>query len=148
LKPIFIYLLFGWAMAPIVSWIEKYVYSDWEFLKFLFVVVAVDTMLGFAKAIVLKNVSSKGFGMVLKKIIIYSSALITTSAMVKFTVGGAPQAAFGFMNNMVFSAIMVREAISIFENIAEIDPTIMPAWILKYLHKFNSLTGEKLNNED
>jgi phage-related holin len=148
LKPIFAYLLFGWAMAPIVSWVEKYVYSDWEFLKFLFVVVAVDTMLGLAKAIVLKNISSKGFGMVLKKIIIYSSALITTSAMVKFTVAGAPQAAFGFMNNMVFSAIMVREAISIFENIAEIDPAIMPAWILKYLHKFNSLTGEKLNNED
>lgn len=110
--------------------------------------LAVDTMLGLVKAIIQKRISSKGFGMVLKKIIIYSSALITTSAMVKFTVSGAPQAAFSFMNNMVFSAIMVKEAISIFENIAEIDPNVIPPFILKYLHKFNSLTGEKLDNEE
>lgn len=148
LKPIFIYLVFGWAVAPVVSWIEKYVYNDWEFLNFLFVLITVDTLLGLIKAIVKKQVSSKGFGMVLKKIIIYTSALITTSALVKFTVSGAPQAVFGFLNNVVFSAIMVREAISIFENIGEIDPNVLPNWILKYLHKFDSLTAEKLNNED
>lgn len=110
-------------------------------------VVAVDTILGLIKAIMNKRISSKGFGMVLIKIITYSSALITTSALVKFTVGGAPQSAFSFMNNMVFSAIMVREAISVFENISEINPSIIPPYILKYLQKFNSITGQKLDNE-
>lgn len=147
-KGFFLYLMFGWAIAPVIGWIEKYVYSDWEFLKFLFVVISVDTILGLLKAFIHKNVSSKGFSMVLRKIIIYTGALITTSALVKFTIEGAPQAAFGFFNNVVFSAIMLREAISIFENIAEIDPNIMPSWILKYLHKFDSLTGKKLNDEN
>lgn len=140
--------MFGWAIAPVIAWVEKYVYSDWEFLKFLFVVITVDTILGLVKAFVQKQVSSKGFSMVLKKIIIYTSALITTSALVKFTVAGAPQVAFGFLNNVVFSAIMVREAISIFENIGEIDPNVLPSWILKYLHKFDSITGQKLNDEN
>jgi toxin secretion/phage lysis holin len=143
-KTIFIYLMYGWIIAPAISFIEKYVYSDWEFLKFLFVVIVVDTVLGLVKAFIKKNISSKGFAMVLKKIIIYSAALIATSALTKFTVAGAPQAAFGFLNNVVFSAIMVREAISIFENIGEIDPNVLPSWILKYLHKFDSLTGQKI----
>ncbi|WPV66272.1 phage holin family protein [Chitinophaga sp. LS1] len=147
-KAIIIYLLVGWFTAPVVGWIEKYIYSDWEFLKFLFVIVSVDTFLGLVKAVVQRKVSSKGFGMVLKKIIIYTSALITTSALTKFTVAGAPQVAFSFLGNVVFSAIMVREAISIFENIAEIDPGVLPGWILKYLQKFDSLTGQKLLDEN
>ncbi len=147
-KTVCVYLLFGWTLAPVVAWIEKYVYSDWEFLMFLFVVISVDTVLGLIKAVVQKQVSSKGFGMVLRKIVIYAGALVTTSALVKFTIDGAPQAAFGFFNNVVFSAIMLREAISIFENISEIDPNVMPVWILKYLKKFDSLTGKKLNGTE
>ncbi|MVT11388.1 phage holin family protein [Chitinophaga tropicalis] len=148
MKAIVIYLTLGWAMAPVISWIEKYVFSDWEFLKFLFVIVSVDTALGLFKAIRQRQVSSKGFGMVLRKIIIYTSALVATSALTKFTVSGAPQVAFSFLGNVVFSAIMVREAISIFENIAEIDPGVLPGWILKYLQKFDSLTGKKLTDEN
>lgn len=147
LKVVFLYLSLGWVMAPVIGWVEKYVFSDWEYLKFLFVVMMVDTALGVYKAIVKKRISSKGFGMVLRKIIIYTCALITTSALVKFTIEGAPQAAFSFFNNVVFSAIMLRETISIFENIAEIDPNVLPKYLLKYLHRFDSLTGKKLNNE-
>ncbi|WP_072356844.1 bacteriophage holin [Chitinophaga sancti] len=147
-KTVFIYIKFGWIVAPIVWWIEKYVYSDWEFLKFLFVIVSVDTLLGFTKAVMEKKVSSKGFGMVLKKLLIYTCLLVATSALTKFTISGAPQVAFSFLNNVVFSAIMVREAISIFENVAEIEPGVLPGSILKYLQKFHSETGKKLIDEN
>lgn len=147
MKAILIYVRIGWFAAPFVAWIEQYVYSDWEFLKFLFVIVSVDTILGLIKSIMERKVSSKGFGMVLKKLLIYTSLLITTSALTKFTVCGAPQVAFSFLSNVVFSAIMVREAISIFENVAEIEPGVLPTSILKYLQKFHSETGQKLSDE-
>lgn len=147
MKFILAYLAAGWTLAPLISWFEKYIFSDWEFLIFLGVIVAVDTLLGVVKALYLREFSSKGFGMLLRKILVYAGALVATSALVRFTVDGAPQGAFRFFDNVVFSAIMVREAISIFENIAEIDPDAMPKWILKYLKKFDSYTGKKLNNE-
>lgn len=148
LKSTLIYLYFGWALAPIVTWIEKYAFSDWEFLKFLFVIVCIDTFLGLFKAVRNKSISSKGFSMVLIKIIMYACALITTSALVKFTIEGAPQTAFGFVNKVIFSAIMLREAISIFENISEIQPNLLPGSILSYLKKFDSITGKKITNEN
>lgn len=147
MKMIVAYLVAGWAIAPLITWIEKYVYSDWEFLKFLFVIIAVDTVLGIYKAIAGRNVSSKGFGMLFRKILVYCGALVATSVLVRFSVDGGVQAAFRFMDNVVFSAIMVREAISIFENIAEIEPDALPKWILKYLKRFDSITGKKINDE-
>lgn len=153
-KSIYIYIFFGWTLAPVVEYVDKYVFNDWEFLKFLLVITSVDTLLGFIKAIKLREVSSKGFSMVFKKLIVYSCALITTHALVHFTVDNKAIAVFGWFDYVIFSGIMVREAISIFENIATIDPGAFPKKILKYLRDFDSFTGEfrmrsdKLSDEE
>ena len=34
-------------ITPFVGWFEKYVFGDWEFLKFLVVLMIVDTLMGF-----------------------------------------------------------------------------------------------------
>ena len=34
-------------IAPLLEVIEKYVFGDWEFVKYLFVLVIFDTLLGF-----------------------------------------------------------------------------------------------------
>lgn len=141
-KPIMLYFILGWTLSPITNFINKYIFSDWEFLKFLFVICSVDTMLGFFKAMKHKEVSSKGFGMIFKKIIVYSSALIVTHVLMNFTINNKGQILFGWIDSMIFSAIVVREAISIFENIAAIDDSLIPNSILKYLKQFDSKTGK------
>jgi len=147
LKPLFIYLWMGWALAPIIQFINKYVFSDWEFLKFLFVICSVDTILGFLKAMKYREVSSKGFAMVFKKIMVYTSVLIVTHVLMNFTINNKGLILFGWFDSVIFSAIVVREAISIFENIASIDPTLIPASILKYLKQFNADKAKKdINN--
>lgn len=142
MKVVGIYLIAGGILAPVFKVINKYIFSDWEFINFLVVICAVDTILGFYKSVKLKNISSRGFSMVFKKIIIYSCALITSHAMVNYTIGGKVNSLFGYFDFVVFSSIMIREGISIFENIAVIDPTALPKKILKYLRDFDSLTGE------
>ena len=142
MKTLIIYFFLGWTFAPIVKFVEKYVYNDWEFLKFLFVICIVDTALGFFKAIIQKNVSSKGFSMVFSKLITYMSALITTHVLVSFTIDKQVNIIFSWFNTVVFSAIIVREAISIFENIAIIQPGAFPKKILSYLKYFDSITGK------
>lgn len=141
-KPLLLYFVLGWTLAPVTQFINKYIFNDWEFLKFLFVICSVDTLLGFVKAIKNREVSSKGFGMIFKKIIVYSSALIVTHVLVNFTINNKAQVLFSWIDSMIFSAIVVREAISIFENIAAIDDTFIPNSILKYLKQFDSKTGK------
>ena len=147
IKVVGVYLIAGSAFAPLFKLVNKYLFSDWEFINFLIVICAVDTLLGFVKALKQKNISSRGFSMVFKKIIIYSCALITSHAMVNYTVGGKVNRLFTYFDFVVFSSIMVREGISIFENIASIDPKAFPKRILKYLRDFDSLTGEMKNDK-
>lgn len=148
LKGILIYLMIGWSIAPVLGFIDKYVFNDWEFIKFLLVICSVDTVLGFVKAAKLRVLSSRGFSMVFKKLIVYSCALIVTHVLVHFTVANKAYAVFAWFDYVIFSGIMVRETISIFENIAIIDPTAFPKQILKYLKDFDSITGHfKISND-
>lgn len=139
-------MVFGWTLAPLIEFVNKYVFDDWEYLKFLFVIVMVDTCLGFYKAIMKREVSSRGFAMVFNKVTIYSCTLIATSVLVRFTVEGAVQTAFGWFDSVVFSAIIVRETISIFENTAEIDPKLLPRQLLRYLKAFDKYTGRPIDH--
>lgn len=148
MKTAMIYVLIGWNFAPLLKFIDTYIFADWQFVKFLTVICIVDTILGFYKAYLLHELSSKGFAMVFKKIIVYSAALITTHVFVHFTIANKAYAVFSWFDYVVFAAIMIREVISIFENIAIIDPNAFPKGILKRLKQFDSMTGEfKLDEE-
>ncbi len=148
MKNAFLYLSKGYILAPITFYVEKYVFSDWEFLKFLFVICSVDTALGVVRAIKDKEISSKGFSMVFNKIITYSAALIATHVLVHFTVDHKTNLIFSFFDSMVFSAIVAREGISIFEKISLISPNSFSTKVLKYLKQFDSITGKPKRNEE
>ncbi len=147
MKQYTILFLLGWTLAPFAQFVNKYIFDDWEFLKFLFVICSVDTCLGVLKAIKQKQVSSKGFGMVFNKLITYSAALICTHVLVHFTVEHKSYIVFSWMDSVIYSAIIVREALSIFENISYLQPGVFSASILKYLHQFDSLTGKPVENK-
>ena len=144
MKPILLYLFLGWTIAPFVHFFNTYIFSDWDYLIFLTVLSSCDTVMGVTRALVKHEFSTKAFGKVFIKIIIYSCALIVSHVLVYFTVKGKTQAVFSWFDTVVLSAIVVREAISIFESIAVIEPGVFPIRILKYLKSFDSVTGNKL----
>jgi toxin secretion/phage lysis holin len=147
MKQYSIYLLLGWLFAPIIQFIEKYVFNDWDYLRFLFIIAMVDTALGTYKALLKRQFSSRSFGACINKIVVYMAALITTHVMISFTVHNKAYPVFSWFDTVVFSAIIIREAVSIFENIAVIEPGVLPSSMLKYLKGFDSFTGkEKLSD--
>lgn len=145
-KSLFGHTVLGIASAPIVYLINKYVFSDWEYIRFLSVIASVDTILGIYKAVLFRQLSPKGFGLVLKKFLIYSSVIVMAHVLVSFTIGGETQIVFIWVPRVVFSAIISREALSILRNISIISPDAMPAKLMKYFKDFDSFTGKPLSN--
>ena len=142
IKHVLVYLFWGSFFSPFVAYAEKYIFSDWEFLNFLFVMICADTMSGLIKAATQKNINSRAMGGMFNKIIVYFLALITTHNLSSFG-GHASGLMFGWMNAVVYSAIMVREAVSIFENISIVQPDIFPKRLLAYLQQFPNNFAQK-----
>lgn len=130
-------------LTPILEVIEMYVFGDWEFVKFLVVAMTVDTLLGFMKHVKRKDVSSKAWGMIARKVMLYAAVLILTHVLCSFKIANEVVGAFLWFRYFACSALMVREAISIIENIEEIYPGFFPGWVVKKLSGFNDETGVK-----
>ena len=128
----------GIALSVPVHYIEKYLFADWQFIGSLIVLVVLDTITGIWKHWTHNTISSKGFGQFCKKLILYGCVLIVTHTLVSFRVKGEPNLVFGWIDTIVYSAIIVREALSIFENVAAIYPDLLPKWLLKKLRDFDS----------
>ena len=124
-------------LTPFITTLEKYVYDDWEFLKFLLILMVMDTVFGFMKYWKLKRISSTAFGKVLFKIIVYFSVLIVTHIITHFRVDGSPNSLFLWFDDFTCSALIVREAISILENLGVLYPNLLPSWLLTKLKEFD-----------
>ena len=147
-KSIGVYLLLGWIAAPVKELLNKYVFDDWDYLRFLLVLICVDTALGFYKAILEKKISPEGFGQILKKFIIYFAALICGHVLSTFTVSGSIQTGFGYLNNVIYCAVIIKESISLFKNIAKIDPGVFPDKIISLLEGFENHPIKKKKDEE
>lgn len=139
-------ILLALPIAPAIELFERYVFGDWEFVKFLIVLVVVDTLLGFVKHYINKDISSKAYGMIAKKILIYCSILAVSHVLSSFSVNGEVVDSFVWFRYFACSALMVRESISIIENSEGICPGLFPKWIITKLKGFDNVTGKK--NED
>lgn len=127
--------IWGLALAPVVAFVEKYLFNDWQFLSFLVIIVALDTALSLIKHWRANSLSSTGFAKLFTKMIVYMSLLILTHLMTHYTVQGQPQTWLSWIDYGMYGSIMVREAISILENLAFISPDLVPKWIIKRLYK-------------
>lgn len=116
---------------------ETYVFADWQFLTFFLTLQVMDTSLLFYKAVVAKSVTVKLLGAVFQKIFIYICFLILVHIMANYTIEGERNSFFGWFTAVAYSAIMVREGISILENIGSIRPDLIPLWILKRLKQYD-----------
>lgn len=125
------------SCASVTAFIEKYVYNDWEFLKYLMILIIIDTVISWIYHLKQKDFSSKGFGTIFIKILIYSGMLIVSHVIGNFTVEGGNVEIYTWFRSVVCNALIIRESISIIENSAKISPTLVPARIRKYLVDFD-----------
>lgn len=130
-------LTLGLIFSPIVGVIEKYLFADWQFVIFLLILVSIDTLLGLAIAWHENNLDAADFGAVFKKVILYLVLLILTHVLVHFTIDGHANTIFGWFNSAAYSAIMVRESLSILANLGKLYPGLVPTSIIKRLKQFD-----------
>jgi phage-related holin len=92
--------------------------------------VLIDTSLGFWKSIKMGRVSSSGFGKLFTKLIIYwlFIKMVDKVIVVDFLT---------WAGDLFLSGLIIREAISIIENMDLIYPGIIPPWISRKLHDFD-----------
>lgn len=136
-------VLIALPISPVLEIFERYVFGDWEFVRWLVVLMILDTLLGFIKHWFRHDLSSKAWGMIFKKLIVYSAVLALSHVLANFAIAGTPVDSFIWFRYFACSALMVREAISIIENSEEIMPGFFPKSIIRRLKGFDSLTGEK-----
>ena len=133
--------------CTIATQIMKYVYQDWEYAKWIGVAILIDTLVSLIKHWIMKDVSSEEFwSKFSKKIFVYIILLILSNLLANYTVNGQNIVPTEWMADYLCVFMMVREAISILENINAIMP-IVPIWLLKRLKDFNE-KGEYINKNE
>ena len=112
-----------------------YVVGECHWVVYLAMLMLLDTLLGFTKHWINHTVSSKGWGDIGIKLIIYTAVLILGHALgvVEYAAGGQP-AQLSWFKTFSCIFLMVRETISIVENIEEIKPGFFPKWLVKRLY--------------
>jgi len=134
------------AFNSFLEFFHIYVFSDWQFITFMTILIVIDSCLGFWRALNEKKVSSKGFGMIFKKMLMYMILLILSHVLVNFKIEGKQTSIFMWFDDLVYSAILLREAISILENIAIIYPNAVSKKILEKLKDYE-LSNKSDNHE-
>lgn len=122
-------------LTTIQTFSQEFIFADWQYLTYLGVIFTVDTVTGFMKAYKRGNVSSKGWGQVIKKMVIYFCVLILAHVLTHFKIGGETSPLFVWVDDFAYTSLLIKEAISILENIAAINPAWVPDRLLKYLKK-------------
>lgn len=130
-------LLLTTIFAIVKSFTEQYLFCDWEFFIFLNVLVITDGVLGVWKHYILHTISSSGIGQGLKKLGVYGLFLILAHVMKNYTVDGEKNVIFSWFPNMIYFYLVVKEAISIIENIGVVYPNSVPTWLLKRLKEYD-----------
>jgi phage-related holin len=123
--------------TPVAVLVNKYLFNDWEFASFLLTLVLIDTGLGIWGAIAKSDLSSKKFSGFFTKIILYFIFLCVIHIATNFTANGEKVSLLSWMDIFGYTALIVRESLSILEKLARIDSKLLPSWIAKRLRDFD-----------
>lgn len=131
------FLTMSAAFAGFKTVLDTYIFSDWQFLIFLIGIVVVDTLLGTYNAWKKKTLESRAYARLFEKILLYGGVLVMSHILIRFPVSGKPTGLFDWVDDVLYCGMMVREAISILENVGEIRPSLLSKSILSRLKKFD-----------
>lgn len=100
--------------------------------------IVLDTLLSLLSHWISKDVSSEGFGMIAKKLIVYSAVMILSHVLANYSVDGSAITTLQWFRTFSCSFLMVREALSIVEKIEAVLPGFFPESIINHLKNFNN----------
>ena len=118
---------------------SKYIFDDWKFVGFLFVLVMLDTFFGTWKVIkydgwrALSLTQGERF---IVKVFLYFGVLVLSHVLTSFTIHDKPNFLFTWIDVVLYGYMVAKEALSVARNINAIDPAYVPPFILKRLNKF------------
>jgi len=128
---------------------QKYIFNDWEFLGFLFVLSVMDTLLGMYYAWQKNELSSKGYRRIFTKMIVYSCLIILGHVLTGVNITGIGRIVLDTVKYGIYCSLVFNEALSILTNCGKLGFGV-PKWILQRLSDFNE-KGEMIapikNNE-
>lgn len=113
------------STASLLTFVEKYIFSDWSYLKFLMIACVVDLATGVTKVWVKegsKAITSKGLRNTIAKVVQYGAFIIITHVLTNFEVDGEKYIEFVWVNKGAYIALILIEVKSVYENIVEINP--------------------------
>jgi toxin secretion/phage lysis holin len=143
--------ILAFGFAPILSFIEKYIWDDWSFLMFMVLLVAIDTASGTLYAIKEHQFSSKKMQPLLIKIVVYGLTLITVHIMSAFTVKNQPNTMIAdilpYLDSIMYSFLVFREVLSINENLGKLGYPMLPKFVLKRFADFDE-NGAPIKKND
>jgi small basic protein len=139
--------IIAYTWTTFASFFQTYIFNDWSSLIYLAIVVLIDTILGVWRAYKYNQISSAKFGGFIIKVVLYGLFLVMIHSLSNFSNADWAKYVFSYLQELCFAALLVREAISIIENIGAIKKDLIPVWILKKMKSFDE-TGEYKINKD
>ena len=114
--------IFTFIATPAISFTEKYLFADWQFLRWLVLFMMIDLITGIIKA---KHqggaITSYGIRRTVIKAVQYGVFLIVMHILDHFEINGNPVEMFGWIVAGAYSFLMGIEGKSILENISVLD---------------------------
>lgn len=113
----------------IAQYAKKYIFGDIEFLSFLLVAIAADTLIG-AYANRNKFNFNIFIGSLFDKIIKYCLLLISVHVATHFTVDGNKIEYFTWLDYAVYSAMIAKEFLSVVKHGGTTLSNLLPDWLI------------------
>lgn len=130
----------------------KYIFNDWQFVGFLFVLITADTFFAMLKVIRIQGWRALSFReseRFLIKCFLYFGVLVLAHVLGNFLIHGKPFALFTWVEYFLCSYMIAREGFSVAKNINSISPGTVPFWLIERLDKFQKSGNVKdLAKED
>lgn len=130
-------IVIGWTWATFATLFQTYIFNDWAFLIYLVILILLDTILGVWRAYKYHQINSSKFGGFIIKVVLYAIFMVVVHNLSNFSTNEFTKSIFRWVQELCYAAVVVREAISIIENIGAIRKGLIPEWILKRLKTYD-----------
>lgn len=110
---------------PISDFVGQYLFSDFQYLKWLVISMVLDLLTGIAKVVKKegwKAVTSKGLRDTVVKCVQYGAFVVITHVLTHFQIGGEQQMGnMEWLTKLAFEFIILIEIKSVYENIVAVN---------------------------
>ena len=115
----------GVALLQIMPFVQKYLFSDFTFLKWLVIAMVCDLLTGVVKAWNKKEaITSKGLRQTISKCVQYGVFLIITNVLTHYEINGQAVSNFTWLTKLAYEFVILIEIKSVYENIVDINPKL------------------------